>query len=501
MKINKLYGGILASMCLMGLGFSALADHEAVLKDCYSRDALNKVDVHLGGFGCVVKKVKPGTVAVIVRQKEQPQAGQQAGGDPMDGGSEGGMAGGASGSGFFISSDGYIVTNHHVISQGDPKNADYYVSLVGEKEPVKAIFIGSDEEADIAVLKADLKGKSIKHLHWADLRELTEGDKVIAIGSPFGLDFTVTLGYVSAFRGLRLDSDQNNPSGLVTAENSQVIQTDAAVNPGNSGGALINVMGDVVGVNQAIFSTARDQGSAQNGGVAFAISAAYAKLVVNEIIQNGHVVRGWIGISMSAVPEGTEKNWNLEKTNHPYILVRKIYSGGPADGTGLRVDDVIIAVNGKEATDPNVLKLAVSNAKPGTFVTFDVIHKKGAKKESVKVEIEDREKMSEEIKQEIAREQAEMRQKMEEEQRRRRGPQGGVGPGDGMMPPGMGPGDEEGPMMDPRMMPPGGPQGQMPLPPGSPFGFEPAPKQQPQAPAPQKPKAQKKPKAKGQKQK
>jgi S1-C subfamily serine protease len=500
MKINRLYGVILGSVCAMSFGLSALADHEKIASECYSADTLNKVDVHMGGFGCVVKKVKPGTVAILVRPKEQTTlSGQKIGGNPMVGGEEegdGGIVGGASGSGFFITNDGYVVTNHHVVAQGDPKDMEYAVALVGEKQPVPATLVGSDEEADLAVLKADLKGKKIQHLHWADLKNMTEGDKVIAIGSPFGLDFTVTLGYISAFRGLRLDSEQQGSDVNVAAENSQVIQTDTAVNPGNSGGALLNVMGDVVGVNQAIFSTSRDQRSAQNGGVAFAISANYAKGVVSQIIEKGHVVRGWIGISMQPVQKGEEKLWKLEPGKHPYIKVRKIYSGEAADDSGLRVDDVILSVNGKEVTDANVLKLAVANGKVGSTVVFDVIHMKGAKKDSVKITIEDRANMSEKTKKEIAREQAELQKQMEQQRQGQRG-----------MPPGMMPGDEEGPMMeDPRMMPPPGRQGQRPLPPGNPFedggeqfGFEqPAPKKQaPAQPKKQDPKAQKK--SKGQK--
>ncbi len=445
-----------ASVGIMGLGFSAFADHEGVMKDCYSPEAISKVNIHRGGYSCVVGKVKSGTVSIVVHPKIDPKQ--------PPGAAEGGR-GGSGGSGFFVSSDGYVVTNNHVVDGGDPKNTEYEVYLVGEKESLKAQLIGADEEADLAVLKVDLKGKKVKHLHWADLKDTQVGDPVIAIGSPFGLNFTVTYGYISAFRGMQLDNLSSLKEDQSEAEKSDVIQTDASVNSGNSGGALINILGDVVGVNQMIFSK-----TGENAGIAFAISASHAKDTVQELIEKGHVVRGWLGISLSVVPEGEEKAWKLEKTNHPWVVVRKVYVGGPAD-EHLREGDVITAVNGQAITDPNVLKLAISKAKPGSYVVLDVVHKKGAKKDSVKVQIEDRANMPEEIKQEIAKEQAELKRRQEEEQQRQ------MPPGDprGMLPPGMGgPGDEGegGPML-----PPG--QGQ--LPPGSPFDFE-------QQPAPAKPK-------------
>jgi serine protease Do len=227
------------------------------------------------------------------------------------------------GSGFIISKDGYLITNHHVV-----KNADEIIVRLQDRRELVATLIGSDEKSDIALLKID--AKSLPVVKFGSVDKLKVGAWVLAIGSPFGFDHSVTAGIVSA-KGRSLPSENYVP----------FIQTDVAINPGNSGGPLFNMAGEVVGINSQIFS--------QTGGfmgLSFAIPIDVALNVVEQIKKNGHVTRGWLGVMIQDVTRELAESFGMER---PYgALVSQVVKGSPSERGGIQVGDVIIAFNGHE---------------------------------------------------------------------------------------------------------------------------------------------------------
>jgi serine protease DegQ len=245
------------------------------------------------------------------------------------------------GSGVIVSSRGYILTNHHVVEAAD----EIEVALADGKK-LKARTVGSDPETDIAVLQ--VSSGPLPAITFGDADALRVGDVVLAIGNPFGVGQTVTMGIVSALG--------RNQLGINTFEN--FIQTDAAINPGNSGGALIDTAGNLVGINTAIYS--RSGGSL---GIGFAIPASSAKNIMEQIIQTGSVTRGWIGVEAQEITPEIAESFRLTSTNG--VLIAGVLRGGPADRAGLQPGDVLTAIEGKPVKDPNAMLNLVAALIPG----------------------------------------------------------------------------------------------------------------------------------------
>ena len=277
------------------------------------------------------------------------------------GGPDGGFGGEQSlGSGFILWSDGYIVTNHHVV-----KNAKEIVVRLSDRRQFPAELVGSDERSDLALLK--IEAKNLPAVTLADSRKTRVGDWVLAIGSPFGFDYTVTAGIISA-KGRNLDTEQYVP----------FIQTDAAVNPGNSGGPLFNLKGEVVGVNSQIYS--------QNGGfqgVAFAIPMDVAAKVAKSLKDTGRVRRGWLGIVMQEVDRKLAQSFGMDKPGG--ALLARVLPDSPAQQAGLKAGDIIVKFNDIEVATSRTLKPLVGDVTPGETVTLEVL--RDNRRVTVKVEV------------------------------------------------------------------------------------------------------------------
>jgi serine protease DegQ len=245
------------------------------------------------------------------------------------------------GSGVIVGPDGYILTNHHVIEQAD----DIKVALNDGRE-AKAVVVGTDPESDLAVLKIELK--NLPAVTLGRLEQVNVGDVVLAIGNPFGVGQTVTMGIVSALGRTHL--------GINTFEN--FIQTDAAINPGNSGGALVDSQGHLIGINTLIFS--RTGGSM---GIGFAIPVSLARQVMEQIIQTGSVTRGWIGVEVQDVTAELAESFKLPSTNG--VLIAGVVRGGPAERAGVKPGDILLEVDGKPVPDSSTMLNVVAGAEPG----------------------------------------------------------------------------------------------------------------------------------------
>ena len=252
------------------------------------------------------------------------------------------------GSGFFISADGYAVTNNHVVDK-----ADRVEVTTDDGRTFTARVIGTDERTDVALIKVDGRN-DFPYVRFAD-KSPRIGDWVLAVGNPFGLGGTVTAGIVSA-RGRDIGAGPND----------DFIQIDAAVNRGNSGGPTFDVDGNVIGVNTAIYSP-----SGGNVGIAFDIPAYTVKAVVAQLKDRGAVTRGWIGIQIQPVTD--ELADSLGMKNARGALVAEPQSGSPAERVGIRAGDVIVSVNGDPVTDARALARQIGSLAPGTSVKLGVI--------------------------------------------------------------------------------------------------------------------------------
>lgn len=253
------------------------------------------------------------------------------------------------GSAVIFSEDGYLLTNNHVVAGAD----GILVALQDGREAM-AELIGTDPETDLAVLKIDLPDLPVATL--SPVEQLRTGDVVMAIGNPFGLGQTVTMGIISATGRSQL--------GLNTYED--FIQTDAAINQGNSGGALIDARGQLIGINTAIFS---QSGGSQ--GIGFAIPAPLAINVMEQIIQEGRVIRGWLGVEVQPLTSDLAESFGLIQTEG--IVVSGLYRNGPAWNAGLRPGDVILSIDGEAASTGRQSMNLVARTQPGQEVTLKVL--------------------------------------------------------------------------------------------------------------------------------
>ena len=263
------------------------------------------------------------------------------------------------GSGVIIDKRGYVLTNFHVI-----RGADSVTVKLPSKQEFQGRIVGTDAKTDLAIVRFQPEG-DLRVAALGDSDTLRVGEWAIAIGNPFGLDQTVTVGVVSA--------TGRSEVGIATYEN--FIQTDASINPGNSGGPLVNLRGEVIGINTAIVATGQ--------GIGFAIPANMVKRVISQLIDRGKVTRGWIGVSLQ--PLTTELAQALGLDNTRGAIVARVYPGSPAETAGLQPNDVIVKFGATPVDDYHHLQRLSSDAEPGTSVPLDVIRKRDHKTLTLKI--------------------------------------------------------------------------------------------------------------------
>ena len=265
------------------------------------------------------------------------------------------------GSGVIVDSKGLIITNNHVVAKAD--EIKVYLS---DKREFKAKLVGTDSKTDLAVLKVEAEG--LHTIPWSDSDKLEVGEFVLAVGNPFGLTQTVTLGIVSAV----------GRASMGIAEYEDFIQTDAAINPGNSGGALVNARGELAGINTAIFSQ-----SGGSMGIGFAVPANMVRSVLDQLIKSGKVVRGWLGVSIQELSPELAKQFGVSEPSG--VLVSDVLEGSPAKKAGLERGDVIVEFDGKTVENPTQLRNAVAQTVIGKKAVVKFIRDKRARTVEVSI--------------------------------------------------------------------------------------------------------------------
>lgn len=284
----------------------------------------------------------------------------------------------ALGSGVIISKDGYIITNNHVVENADKINVEFYDGNMYEAE-----LIGRDPNTDLAVVKVD-PTPDMKYAQFGDSDACNVGEWVIAIGSPRGLDWTVTAGIISAKN--RTDIGALGPTGY-----EDFIQTDASINPGNSGGPLINLKGEVIGINSLIVSASRG-----SEGLGFAIPSNMAKAISDSLIKYGKVVRGYLGVNIQDVTPEIAKNLKLGK-NFKGVIIADVLPDGPASNAGIEQGDIVIAFKGVNVENVTQLRNIVADTAPGTSVKMTILRNKNELEITVKIgELEKERELSKE---------------------------------------------------------------------------------------------------------
>ncbi|MFT3870846.1 MAG: DegQ family serine endoprotease [Nibricoccus sp.] len=380
-----LSGAILAAggLALSGAAFgeqskvSVKVDEQAIVRS-------DKIEV--ASFSPVVKRVAPSVVKVLVTERAKNVPMQEMNpffddpmfrhffGDPFGGNGNGGGRGRnrmnripqqqGLGSGVIVSTDGYILTNYHVVNGADVIK----VTLADGREQTAKV-IGTDDKSDLAVIK--IEAKDLPAITFSDSEKIEVGDRVLAIGNPFGIGQTVTSGMVS---GLGRAQEE---LGL-TYQN--FIQTDAAINPGNSGGALVDVQGRLVGINTAILSRS---GGFQ--GIGFAIPANWARSVMEQLVSGGKIVRGYLGVGLQDLTPELVDSFKLKAKSG--ALVSEVVAGSPAEKAGVKSGDVVTQINGKKVADGRSLKFAVATIAPGADANLQVLRE--GKTMEIKVKVGD----------------------------------------------------------------------------------------------------------------
>lgn len=254
------------------------------------------------------------------------------------------------GSGFIISKDGYILTNNHVID-----GADVIKVKLADGRELKAKLVGADPQSDVALIKVE--GNNFHALPLGDSDKLEVGEWVIAIGNPFGLQHTVTVGVVSA----------KGRSRIGINDYEDFIQTDAAINPGNSGGPLVNIQGEVIGMSTAIFSR-----SGGYMGIGFAIPINMAKSIKDQLLESGKITRGWLGVIIQEVDEDIAQSFGLKNAKEG-VLIAEVAKDSPAEKAGLKEGDIILEMNGMKTTDVGELRNKIAMMRPNTVVKFTIL--------------------------------------------------------------------------------------------------------------------------------
>jgi len=267
------------------------------------------------------------------------------------------------GSGVIVSPDGYIITNYHVVEKAE----EIKVTLL-DRRTFKGKLVGADPKTDIALVRID--ATNLPTLIWGDSERLQVGEFVLAIGNPYGLSHTVTMGIISAV----------GRANVGIADYEDFIQTDAAINPGNSGGPLVNIKGELIGINTAIFSRT---GGYQ--GIGFAVPSNMVRLVMDQLVQKGKVIRGWIGVTIQEITPELSQKFGLKNTNG--ALVSDVERNSPADRAGIMRGDIILEFNGRKVKDVSSLRNMVAQSKGGSEVSMKIL--RSGKEYSVKVVIVD----------------------------------------------------------------------------------------------------------------
>ncbi len=312
----------------------------------------------LPDFTDLVEDAGPAVVNISTTQKNQTRFGVQQ--TPRLNPRGQGQQRSSLGSGFIVGKDGYILTNNHVVD-----GADQIFVRLNDRREFEAQLIGYDVSSDLALLKVDAKG--LPTVEIGDSEKLKVGEWVVAIGSPFGFDYSVTAGIVSA-KGRSLPNENYVP----------FIQTDVAINPGNSGGPLFNLDGEVVGINSQIYTR-----SGGFMGLSFAIPMNVAMEVVAQLKETGTVSRGWLGVGIQEVDKNLAESFGLDKAAG--ALVSQVVVHGPAAQAGVRNGDIITGFNGKDVILSSDLPHLVGRVRPGTHATLSVIRYGKAKKLTVEI--------------------------------------------------------------------------------------------------------------------
>ncbi len=338
------------------------------------------------GFSEIVKKVTPTVVNIAVTgggegggrgrrplppgpfggpPGEEPPGGELPTPPPIPPPGPHGRPDQSAGSGVVVDPSGYIVTNNHVV-----EGATQITVTLSDRREFAAKVIGTDPKTDLAVIK--IEAKDLPALKWAEYEKLQVGDLVLAVGSPFGLSSTVTLGIISALgRG-----------NVGIADYEDFIQTDAAINPGNSGGALVNMNGDLIGINTAIFS--RTGGSE---GIGFAIPSSIALDIVESLQKTGKVVRGWMGVAIQEITPALAKSFKLPEQRKG-VLVSDVNENGPSYEAGVKRGDVVIAFNGKDVQSVSQLRNLVARTMVGRDAQVKIL--RDGKEQTLNVKVAER---------------------------------------------------------------------------------------------------------------
>ncbi|MCE2842251.1 MAG: trypsin-like peptidase domain-containing protein, partial [Novosphingobium sp.] len=309
-------------------------------------------------FAELTQQLQPAVVNIATRQRVRVANGNPFAGTPFEDLFGGGSGGGATtreaqslGSGFIISADGYVVTNNHVITADGQGEVQSITVTLSDGSEHTARLIGRDAQSDLAVLKIDA-GKTLPFVKFGNSEAARVGDWVIAIGNPFGLGGTVTSGIVSAV---------HRSSGA-----SRYIQTDASINRGNSGGPLFDMKGNVIGINNAIFSP-----TGGNVGIGFAIPADIASPIVDKLVRGQAIERGYLGVQIVPVTEDVADSLGLSRNRGE--LVQTVQPGQAAAAAGLQPGDVVVKVDSQEVSPDNTLSFIVANTAPGKRIPIEVI--------------------------------------------------------------------------------------------------------------------------------
>lgn len=371
-KVTKRLSQTAMALAVIGAGFTGYT--ASSIMPAYA-DAVDVQTAAVPGFADVVDAVSPAVVSVRVKSNIRPVASQ--GGDfqfnprgnfedqlrrffedrngnarpnrdrRTERSDEARPIG--QGSGFFISEDGFLVTNNHVVEDGTE-----FSVLMDDGTELDAKLIGKDQRTDLAVLKVD-DDREFTYVDFADENDVRIGDWVVAVGNPFGLGGTVTAGILSA-RGRDIGAGPYD----------DFLQIDAAVNRGNSGGPTFNLSGQVVGINTAIYSP-----SGGNVGIAFAVPATLAKEVISDLMKGGSVERGWLGVAIQPVTADIAESLGLDA--QAGALVSQPQKGAPAEAAGIRAGDIITEVNGTEIKDPRTLSKMIAAIDPGSDVEIKIL--------------------------------------------------------------------------------------------------------------------------------
>jgi serine protease Do len=358
-QMRRLPGVIILVFLLTGLAFTLSGAKACALDSKISEQSIDHLTKTGRAMSEIAVAVKPAIVNILTTRTVKVQGGADMFDDPFFKRFFGDQfnrqrqprerKSAGLGSGVIVSSDGYIVTNYHVV-----KDADEIKVTLTDKKEYQGKVIGSDPKTEISIIKIDATG--LPTLPWGNSDKLQVGEIVLAVGNPYGLNQTVTMGIVSAI----------GRANVGIADYEDFIQTDAAINPGNSGGALVNPRGELVGINTAIFST-----SGGYQGIGFAIPSNMIKSIMDSLVKKGKVVRGWLGVSIQKITPELSKQFNVKGDSG--VLVSDAVENGPAEKAGIRRGDIIIAYDGKKTDEPSQIRNMVANTLPGEEHTFTIL--------------------------------------------------------------------------------------------------------------------------------